>query len=356
MNTDNPNFPKPNLKTLSLIPENQETPIHFLRTWITLEKYFYRRNHFSYPRLTSQAFSLPVAGEVDRNLIFSYDYLRSMNSRAITMTLECSGNRRSYFDPKTYGEQWEDGAISQGVWRGVPLKDLLVAAGLKNSAKEVVFVGYDYGKREDMEGTFNYARSLPLDKATDSDTIVAYELNGKPIPFEQGFPLRLVVPGWYGMASVKWLKQVTVINHDFKGPYQDVDYVYYPHKDSDEGKRPVTTIKTDSIIQQPLNYSILDTGTHKIQGVAWTGTGTITEVELSFNKGHSWLRAELEQDFRNTYSWTFWSYKWDVQDSGEYNIMCRARDSTGYVQPAEAEWNRKGYGYNAIYTINVKVE
>jgi DMSO/TMAO reductase YedYZ molybdopterin-dependent catalytic subunit len=273
------------------------------------------------------------------------------------MVLECSGNRRSYFNPRTYGEQWEDGAISQGVWKGTALSDLLQICGIKNSAVEVVFEGHDFGNRKDMDGIFRYARSLPLKKALVEDTIIAYELNDESIPFEHGFPLRLIVPQWYGMSSVKWLKQIKVIDHEFKGPFQAVDYMYYPYKENDLGKTPVTNIKIDSIIQQPMNYEILDTGIHEIYGIAWTGTGEITEVELSVDGGSTWHNTKLfSQHSSEPYSWTIWSYEWNVPEKGEYVLISRAKDSEGSIQPFEAEWNRKGYGYNSVYSIKVKVE
>lgn len=213
-------LPEPNLTTRSLMPENQETPIHFIRDWITPEKYFYRRNHFPYPELTSRAFFLTITGEVKRPLIFPYSYIKSLPSKRVTMVLECSGNRRFYFNPGTYGEQWQDGAISQGIWKGAALKDLLQITGIRSSAVEVVFEGLDFGSRKDMDGIFHYARSLPLEKVLDENTIIAYELNDKPIPYKHGFPLRLLVPQWYGMASVKWLRQITLIDHEFKGRFR----------------------------------------------------------------------------------------------------------------------------------------
>lgn len=352
----NPYVPRPNLTTHKIMPDNQETPIHHLPQWITPAEYFYRRNHFPYPMLTQQFFFLPVSGEVGRPYFFSYQQLLSMPSKTVTMVLECSGNKRSYFNPKVYGEQWQDGAISQGVWRGVPLYYLLSLVGIKPSAQEVVLEAQDFGKRTDMEGIFPFARSLPLNKALHPDTLIAYELNGRPIPFEHGYPLRLIVPQWYAMASVKWMKRITVINHAFTGPFQAVDYVYYPHREDDLEKKPVTTINIASIIQQPLNHSLLDTGIHEIFGIAWTGEGTVTEVDISFDEGQSWSRTKLQHLLKAPYSWSFWSYTWNVTKKGEYTIRCRAKDSRGRIQPPEAWWNRKGYGYNGIYTIRVKVE
>ena len=351
-----PDLSKPYLRTQSLSPENQETPIHFLRSWITPTEYFYRRNHFSYPELPAQAFFLPITGEVRKAMVFPYEMLKSLPARTVTMVLECSGNKRQNFQPRTYGEQWGDGAISQGIWKGVALRDLLDIVGIKDSAVEVVFEGYDHGTRTDMGGTFPYARSLPLEKALHPDTLIAYELNDQPIPFENGFPIRLIVPQWYAMASVKWIKQITLIPQKFSGPFQVIDYMYYPYKENDLGKEPVTTIKTDSIIQQPSDYTTLDAGVHYIYGIAWTGNGKIGEVEISLDGGETWIKAEMEQGQNQPYAWIFWKYRWRAIEPGEYTIMSRAKDTDRNIQPMEAAWNRKGYGYNAIYTIHVKIE
>lgn len=355
MHLRNPILP-PYLVTRSLIPENLETPIHFLDNWITPTEYFFRRNHFTYPIISQKSFSLPIEGEVIESAILGYDDLVNMPSKTLILPLECSGNKRTYFDPRVYGEQWKDGAISQGIWKGVPLNILFSITGLKSNALEVVFEAYDYGIRKDLEGVYSYARSLPVEKAIHPDTLIAYELNEEPISFEHGYPLRLIVPQWYAMASVKWLKRITVIQHRFKGPFQDIDYNYYPYKDSDQGKTPVTNINVSSIIQQPLNYTTLNTGIHVIKGIAWTGRGVILEVEISTNGGVSWNKAELTQDVSQPYSWTLWKYSWNVVHKGEYKIMSRAKDSFGRIQPLNAIWNRKGYGYNAVYVIHVKVE
>ena len=347
---------KPYLVTRGLLPENQESPIHFLMGAITPDPYFYRRNHFSYPALSSQSFLLSVGGTVPRPLAFHYKDLLRMRSKEIRVVLECSGNNRAHFRPKVFGEQWEGGAISQGVWRGIALRDLLQLTGLNATAKEIVFEGRDYGKRTDLEGEFAFARSLPLKKALHPDTLIAYALNGKPIPNKHGYPLRLIVPQWYGMASVKWLRSITVIDSHFNGPFQDIDYVYYPEKDSNEGEIPVTLINVNSVIQHPLNWSILNTGKHQLYGIAWSGTGYITKIEVSVDGGENWTRAAILSASEYSYSWVLWTYTWTVNQRGEYTILSRATDSVGSVQPEIAKWNRKGYGYNACPTVQVKIE
>lgn len=347
---------KPFLIVRSLFPENQEMPLHFLRQPKIPKQYFYRRNHFSYPKLTQDIFSLPICGEVLSPITFTYDELLKMLSKTLLLPLECSGNKRAYFRPRVHGEQWEDGAISQGEWRGVPLCHLLSLAGIKPSALEVLFEGYDRGKKPGYKEILSFQRSLPIPKALHPDTLIAYEYNGKPIPYKHGYPLRLIVPNWYAMASVKWLKSISLIPYKFQGPFQTDDYVYYPDKEDNSNSLPVTTMNVDSIIQQPLNYQILSAGIHNIDGIAWTGQGRIVKVEISFDEGENWSEINLTDEKQHPYSWVFWQYKWKVNKKGEYRIMSKAYDSAGRVQPSTAEWNRKGYGYNAVYSINVKIE
>ncbi|WP_144542834.1 sulfite oxidase [Cytobacillus oceanisediminis] len=345
----------PYLKTLSLDPENQESPIHFLDRWKTPKDYFYLRNHFAYPQIIPQPFYLTIQGNVKKPVKITMNDLHHLPSKTIMLPLECAGNNRAKFKPKVYGEQWEEGAVSQAKWKGVPLRELLNRAGLLDGSKEAVFVGMDFGERKDLEETFYYGRSLPIEKALHENTIVAYEYNGKPIPYKHGFPFRLIVPQWYAMASVKWLQNIFIIKHEFNGPFQTKDYVYYPYKDSDKDKRPVTTINVNSTIQQPMNNSIIEEGPQMIKGIAWCGTGTIKEVEISFDYGISWRKASLKWKESEKYAWVKWQFEWQAV-KGEHTILVRAHDTEGHVQPLRPFWNRKGYGYNAVQKANIKVE
>lgn len=346
---------KPFLHTHKLSPENQETPISFIAGHHVPARLFYLRSHFAYPSLSASAYWLPINGWVKTPMVFSLQHFMVMPSKRLNVLLECAGDKRSFFEPKVFGEQWEKGAISQGYWKGVSLKTLLQYTGVLKGAAEVVVEGYDFGEREDTNQIVHYARSLPIEKALHEDTIIAYEYNGRPIPFKHGFPLRLIVPEWYGMASVKWIKQITVIAEPFEGPFQSIDYVYYPHPISDNGASPVTIMNVNSTIQQPLNMEILHEGTHIIKGIAWTGEGTIQKVEVSLDDGVTWEKAHINPPM-NRYSWISWSYEWKANKKGEYTILSRASDSKGRTQLLKAFWNRKGYGYNAADKVAVKIE
>ncbi|WP_173918195.1 sulfite oxidase [Halobacillus sp. Marseille-Q1614] len=346
---------KPYLITRSVSPENQETPISFVEADRIENRLFYRRNHFSYPNLSYTSSWLPVNGAMQRPTLFSMEDLFRFPSKTIKVLLECAGNKRSLFEPKVFGEQWEKGAVSQGYWTGVPLKSLLEYCGLSAQAKEVVIEGYDQGKRPDTDKVHPFKRSLPIDKALHPDTLVAYQYNGQPLPYKHGCPLRLIVPQWYAMASVKWIKQIRVIESEFEGPFQSIDYIYYPNKDDNEGAFPVTTLNVNSTIQKPVDHDKLDTGQHTIKGIAYTGEGKITQVEISTDGGKSWTNASLENE-PSEYEWVSWSHQWPALEKGEYTIMTRAADSTGRIQPMKPFWNRKGYGYNAVDQIKVKIE
>ena len=342
---------RPYLTTRGLDPENQETPIHFI-SFIqpVADALFFRRNHFPYPILTPESFTLKVSGSVEKSIILNYYDLIKLPSLSKRVIIECSGNKRAFFKEKVFGEQWENGAMSEGVWKGVSLKTLLEYTGIKAGVKEVVFRGRDAGVKNSEFVHFD--RSLPIAKALHPEVLIAYEFNGKPISLKHGFPYRLVVPGWYGMASVKWLNEIILIENKFTGPFQTDDYVYYYQNGTSE---KVTTNHVNSTIQQPLDQQLIKSGTHEIRGIAWTGSGVISTVEISFNKGDKWEQAKLEKRPKE-HQTVSWSFPKEFKSGNEYHISVRATDSEGKTQPADAIWNKKGYGYNAIMQITVKAE
>ncbi|WP_175488362.1 sulfite oxidase [Alteribacillus bidgolensis] len=345
---------RPYLITKSLSPENQESPVHFLQPDFISSEYVYRRNHFSFPVITPKNFTLLINGRVNKPLTFHYFDLLKMPAKTIEMVMECAGNKRAKFKPRIYGEQWEDGAITHGRWKGIPLFHLLSFTEVQEEGQEIVFEGFDAGKQKDNK-IVPFARSLPLQNALHPDVLVAYQYNDQPLKFKHGFPLRLVVPQWYGMASVKWLKRITVTDSPFHGPFQTIDYVYY-FKNKENRNIPVTYMNVNSIIQQPLDQTIRNKGNQLIKGTAWTGRGNITEVVISFDQGKTWRPTLLNKSLAGPYSWVTWQYLWQADKKGEYNIWIRASDSAGRIQPTKPVWNKKGYGYNAISEVHVKIE
>ncbi|WP_217635273.1 sulfite oxidase [Paenibacillus sp. yr247] len=341
--------------THKMMPENQEFPMLSLSSRITPENLFYIRNHFQYPIVDMRSWGLSIKGCVNRQVYFPYHDLLKMPQATLPVTLECAGNKRAFFHPKTRGEQWELGAISHALWRGVRLVDLLYVAGIQMNAREVTFEGMDRGVRTDMPGEVSYIRSLPLDQAINPVTIIALYMNGKPLPFRHGYPARLIVPGWYGMASVKWLHQITVTEEQFQGPFQVVDYVYDRTPIAQSTPEPVTTISLNSTIARPTDEEVLAKGVNWVVGTAISGRDPVVLVEISTDNGNSWLPTSWLEP-QETYSWRRWCWKWHVTESGTYDIKVRAADAAGNIQGELADWNVKGYGYNAIQHIRVHVD
>ncbi|NEW09060.1 sulfite oxidase [Paenibacillus sp. SYP-B3998] len=326
-----------------------------LSSRITPENLFYIRNHFPYPNVDIRSWGLCIKGCVHREIYFRYDDLLKMPQVTLAVTLECAGDKRSLFYPKVRGEQWGLGAISHAVWMGVRLVDLLHLAGIQMNVREVTFEGMDKGVRTDMPGIFSYKRSLPLEHALNPDTIIALYMNGKPLPYRHGYPARLIVPGWYGMASVKWLHRITLIQEQFQGPFQVVDYVYNRNLLTSSSSNPVTTIRLNSTIARPLDQEVLAKGENWVSGTALSGEDPVVLVEISTDNGKTWFPTSW-LELHEPYSWRRWSWKWHVNDSGTYDIKVRATDAAGNIQGDKADWNVKGYGYNAIQHIRVYVD
>jgi DMSO/TMAO reductase YedYZ molybdopterin-dependent catalytic subunit len=280
--------------------------------------------------------------------------LQSMPSRTVRVTLECAGNGRVGLSPRPVSQPWLNGAVGTAAWRGVPLRDLLGDAAPTGSAVDVVFTGHDHGFERGVEQ--DYARGLSLADATADDVLVAYEMNGAPLPPQHGFPARLVVPGWYGMAHVKWLRSITVADHAFEG-YQNLAYRLRQEAD-DEGV-PVTRIEPRALLMPPGDPDFLSRdrvmrpGAVRLRGRAWSGWGPVERVEVSTDGGATWVDAELG---RHDHRWAwreFWT-EWSAAP-GEHQLRVRAHDATGRVQPTEPAWNRGGFTNTADQPLRVVV-
>ncbi|AGY60403.1 sulfite oxidase [Gloeobacter kilaueensis] len=335
-------------------PLNLETPAALLvQNAITPAGLLFVRCHANVPEVDAARYTLTVSGEVRQPLKLSLKDLkdaRRFKPVTVEALLQCAGNGRSFFEPKTSGNQWERGAVGVGHWTGVPLSAILTEANLKPSGRFVVFDGDDvpFGTAADFQ------KSLPIEKALARGTLLAYELNGKPLPADNGYPLRLVVPGWSGTYWVKWLTAITVQEKPFDGFFMTKAYTV-PAAPQPAGKEvpadqqvQITENNVKAIVALPAPGDQLKRGAlTTIAGFAWSGgERTIRSVEVSLNGGTSWFQAELENRSQ-PYTWRMWRYNWLPVSPGPVQILVRATDSSGNLQPMEASWNPKGYMYNA---------
>ncbi|HEY7447149.1 MAG TPA: sulfite oxidase [Vicinamibacterales bacterium] len=335
-------------------PLNCETSIPALVGGVVMPSaHFYVRNHFQIPDLDPSAFRLGVGGLVDRPLSLSVRDLRQMPSRALVVTLECAGNGRTLFTPPIDGEKWNLGAVSTAEWVGVPLIEVLDRAGIQPGAREILFRGADCGTVTGHTQSIHFERSLPLDQARDSDALLAYAMNGEPLPIQHGYPLRLIVPSWYAVASVKWLTGIDLVAQPFVGHYQTEKYWYEWNRQGQLVREPVTLQHVRALITDPGPQQTVPRGELTIRGVAWSGAAPIARVEVSLS-GSAWQEARLVSE-RKRHSWQWWELITRIPEAGDVALRARATDLAGRAQPEQAEWNQLGYGNNSIHSIPIRV-
>jgi DMSO/TMAO reductase YedYZ molybdopterin-dependent catalytic subunit len=338
-------------------PPNLEMPFGTLNGFITPTEHFYVRCHFPIPEIDEREWRLSIEGTVSKPLQISLAELRELPVETITATLECAGNSRVFLVPKVKGVQWELGAVGNAEWTGVRLRHLLERAGIKDEAREVILEGADKGTIAEPPrpaGTIHFARSIPVAKAMD-DVLLVLEMNGRPLTPAHGFPLRAVVPGWYGMASVKWLQRIVVSDEPFNGYYQTVDYAFWKRDHAGPMLAPLTEMQTKAQIARPENSETISAGeSYLIRGAAWTGDAEITQVELSFDGGKAWREATLDPESKKN-AWRLWQFEWESPQRGNYTLMARATDSRGRVQPPERNFDNGTYVINHCLPIEVKV-
>ncbi|MGH2354824.1 MAG: sulfite oxidase [Chloroflexota bacterium] len=333
-------------------PFNAESDIKRLETDVTSTASFYVRSNFAVPSLDAQRHRIAVGGAVERPLNLSLADLRALGSTTMLATIECAGNNRLSLAPLPSGEPWQRGAVSTARWGGVPLRVVLERAGLGANATEILVEGADHGTPKDGPGDIPFARSLPVEKALHPDTLLALEMNGVPLPPDHGAPVRLVVPAWYGMASVKWVTRIEALAEPFTGYYQANRYIYDPGNGA--APVPVTQMKVKSLIVSPSDGETVPVGRLAVRGKAWSGAGEIVRVEVTVDGGENWQEARL-LDAPSPYAWRSWEFDWDAADPGRHVLRARATDSTGECQPDAAPWNKYGYGSNGICPVVVTV-
>ncbi len=351
-----------------LIPTNEggrsfTAPPTALQNDITPNELFYVRNHWQgAPELDMGTYRLAVDGEVERPLSLSYEDLRQMHQRRFQVTFECCGNGPvpEYWLKRTRSVMEKvsgHGIMGNAEWVGVSLAQVLEMAGVKPSAVDVMFTGADHGPDE-VAGDppdVTYQRSLPIKKALHPDTLLAYEMNGEVLPPLHGFPLRLVVPGWYGMCSVKWLVGIHVMDREFQGFYQKERYMVMNGPGADTFYTYLTEMKVKSIITDPTPGQVLSPGTYLVAGGAWSGERDVVRVEVSTDGGNAWSEARLAP--KTDYSWYRWEYTWQIPAPGDYVLMSRATNDAGEIQPMEFpnKWDGMGYGNNMVFPNPVEV-
>jgi DMSO/TMAO reductase YedYZ molybdopterin-dependent catalytic subunit len=326
-------------------PLNAEAPVSHLRSWITSNAVFFDRNQGDIPQepVSLAEWRLLIDGRVEESLQLSYDQIIRLPKAIVSNTLECSGNGRSLLAQKASGNPWTIGGVGNAVWGGVWLRDILGRARPKPDAKHVAFQGLD--KPVGSSGV-PFIRSIPLEKAMSS-TLLAYEMNGEPLPLKHGYPLRTLALGWTGANCAKWLQKITVMDRPYEGFFMDKVYRVFQKDQEPKSGSVVTAIKLKSIITQPLQDESLPAGPVTILGAAYAGEGEVERVEISVDDGVRWHAATFMGP-REKFAWRQWQFIWDAKNKGDFKIMARAADAEGRTQPMNASWNVLGYGNNGV--------
>jgi DMSO/TMAO reductase YedYZ molybdopterin-dependent catalytic subunit len=343
------------LQMINPAPYNAEAPPQALVGELTPTQYHYVRSNFALPAHDG---TLEIGGAVANPTTLTLDDLRRLPAYDQAVTLECAGNGRLEMRPLPTGEPWGNYAVSTALWTGALLSDVLALAGPQPAGVEVRFEGADRGPyhlqailAETDQSDLAFVRALPLAAAADpaSAILVAYLMNGEPLRADHGAPFRLVVPHWYAVASVKWLKHIDVITEPYVGEFQTGHYIYqWP----DRPHEPVQQMRVRARITDPAPGAVLPVGSHLIRGKAWSGSGPITQVDVSLTGEGAWQPAQLDPP-AGLFQWQSWSFEWDGIEVGRHTVRARATDAAGNVQPDVPPWNRLGYGNNAIEVIYV---
>jgi DMSO/TMAO reductase YedYZ molybdopterin-dependent catalytic subunit len=340
-------------------PFDAETPVREFTSVLTPNHRFFVRSHFGPPApevIVEENWKLRVGGLVERPQAFTLRDLKLVESVTITAVVQCSGNGRAFHRPKVPGVQWERGAVGNAQWTGVRLRDVLVKSGVKEGAQHVQLQGAD---RPVVDSVPLFVRSIPMEKAMHPDTILAYEMNGRPLPLLHGAPLRVITPGWMADSCTKWLTDITVQAEEAKGYYMQSAY-RVPVKSVELGGTaigptiPVEAMVVKSLIAAPQEGETVGPGPLTVQGVAWSGEAKVVKVEVSLDGGRTWEPARLVGE-DHPYAWRQWQFLWKAKRPGFVSIICRATDAHGETQPEMGPWNPSGFLWNGWDRVAVTV-
>lgn len=347
--------PKRGMIVRSTRAEDLEMPLEgFLESYVTpLDRFFVRSHHYV-PAVNLAAWKLEIKGKVTTPLSLSMDELKKLPRVEMVSVLECAGNGRGLYEPSMPGLQWTYGSVGNGRWAGVRLADVLKKAGVQPGAIEIICDGADVPVGTQPE----FQRGIPMAKALDPNTLLAYEMNGEPLTKEHGFPLRLVVPGWAGDCWVKWLTRIEVRDTEFDGFFMKSAY-RHPGKPIVPGTaldpaqmKPVTTLSIKSILASHVDGQDVGLGPVKLRGAAWSNESPVATVEVSTDGGRTWKLARLGKDAAR-FGWRQWEYDWTPTQAAFYNVMVRAKNVAGETQPYAQEWNPSGYGHNVVPVVRL---
>jgi DMSO/TMAO reductase YedYZ molybdopterin-dependent catalytic subunit len=343
------------LEELQSATRNHGMPLEGLQYDVTPIGMHYVLIHFDIPHVEEAKWRLQIDGRVTQTLALSLNQIRSRPRVTTPVTIECAGNGRARMTPRPKSQPWLDEALGTGEWTGTPLGPVLQDAGMIDDAVEVLFMGLDRGEQGQIQQW--YQRALPVQDALRPEILLAYELNGIPLPLQHGFPVRLIVPGWYGMTHVKWLQRITVLDKSFWGYQQNVFY-RIAQNDDDPGVQlsrmyPRSLMVPPGIPVFETRERLVPPGPLTLRGRAWSGWGSIVRVEVSVNEGVNWAEAKLESPV-GTHAWLGWSLPWEAAE-GRHELLSRATDESGNIQPLEPRWNVKGVANNACQRVIVHV-
>ena len=341
---------------VQLALRNRGMPLEALRYPITPTGVHYLLVHFDIPEVNARDWRLRVGGLVSSPLSLSLAEIQELPAVTIPVTMECAGNGRALLSPRSISQPWLLEAIGTAEWTGTPLKGLLQRAGIKEDALEILSTGLDQGVQGDQ--VHYYQRSLSVQEASRDEVLLAYQMNGGPLQPQHGYPLRLLVPGWYGMASVKWLDSIEAIGEPFQG-YQMAGAHRYSQSSDDPGE-PVNLIRVRGLMARPgipdflTRTRLVSAGTVTLSGRAWAGRRGVSRVEVSVDAGSTWAEARLGEAV-SLNAWRGWSFNWQARP-GRHTLCVRATDTEGSVQPLTQQWNHQGMGNNLIQRVDVVVE
>ena len=339
---------------LQLAARNHGMPLEGLRYDVTPVGLHYLLIHFDIPDGDAETWTVEIGGRVRRPSMFTMHDLRARPAVTRIVTMECAGNGRARLHPRPRSQPWLLEAVGTAAWTGTPLAPLLRETGIDEDAVELVFGGADHGTQGGVE--HDYERSLTVAEAMRDEVLLAYEVNGVPLPPQHGFPLRLIVPGWYGMTSVKWLRRITAVAEPFDGFQQDA---YRFRTDEDDPGSPVTRIRTRALMVPPgfpdffTRGRVLDAGPCRLGGRAWSGQASVDRVEVSTDGGNAWHDAHLGP-LPEPFAWRAWSHDWDAEP-GEHELLVRATDGLGITQPLDQPWNHHGFANTMVQWVPVTV-